>query len=215
MITIWPRREKYLGSAPRRAAANVHRRRAWRDRRAVRVPPRRAGLGVRMTPARSVSGYRYAYRRSYVASSDRRAHKAPPAASRVRWTCLQDVIYDIRQHCGLGRFTAGCNMEAAEPGREGAMIAANATNAANGSTVAALAKVGGSAVHLGGSAIWAAGSYLSAYVGGEKRSAASNPGVYSSAMSVTSMAADDGMMRGLGSAEVLRIANTLSGIFST
>ena len=71
------------------------------------------------------------------------------------------------------------------------------------STVSALAKVGGSAVTFGGSAIWAAGSYLSSYVGGERRSS----GVRS--------CASDGTMRGLGSAEVLRIANTLSGIFST
>ena len=54
-----------------------------------------------------------------------------------------------------------------------------------------------------GSAIWAAGSYLSSYLTNnqEPNKPPAEP--------------DDGMLRGLGSSEVLRVANTLSGIFSS
>eukprot|EP00315_Gephyrocapsa_oceanica_P007285 CAMPEP_0185296100 /NCGR_PEP_ID=MMETSP1363-20130426/8861_1 /TAXON_ID=38817 /ORGANISM="Gephyrocapsa oceanica, Strain RCC1303" /LENGTH=726 /DNA_ID=CAMNT_0027892721 /DNA_START=74 /DNA_END=2254 /DNA_ORIENTATION=+ len=64
----------------------------------------------------------------------------------------------------------------------------------------------------GGSAIWAAGSFLSAYVarGGED-----GRGSVGRLTGPPPTELDDGALRGLGSSEVLRIANTLSGIFSS
>ena len=91
---------------------------------------------------------------------------------------------------------------------------------------AATAAVATNVAKVGGSAIWAAGSYISAYVQqgrsgtgapggaalGSYGAATANP--YASAAVDAPPGADEGV-RGLGSADILKIANTLDGIFAS
>ena len=78
-------------------------------------------------------------------------------------------------------------------------------------TAALVGGVAASAAKVGGSAIWAAGSYISAYVG--SRSAADGAdGIASSRASASS---HDDAASGLGSADMLKMANALDGIFAT
>lgn len=78
-----------------------------------------------------------------------------------------------------------------------------------------VASAGGVVAKVGGSAIWAAGSYISNYALGDARRRSGDGNPIQSMQPAYPAEADDGTVRGLGSTEVLRIANALDGIFNT
>ena len=92
--------------------------------------------------------------------------------------------------------------------------APKANEATEPSPLQVVASAGGVVAKVGGSAIWAAGSYISNYALGDVRRR-DGAALEQSAQPANPVEADDGTVRGLGSTEVLRIANALDGIFNT
>ena len=92
--------------------------------------------------------------------------------------------------------------------------APKANEATEPSPLQVVASAGGVVAKVGGSAIWAAGSYISNYALGDVRRR-DGAALEQSAQPANPAEADDGTVRGLGSTEVLRIANALDGIFNT
>jgi len=74
-------------------------------------------------------------------------------------------------------------------------------------SLSAVGRVAFSGASISGSALWAAGSYVAAKVAGDQQQRLTQ-------ISVAPPTVDDGHLRGMGSAELLRVANTLSGIFT-
>ena len=95
--------------------------------------------------------------------------------------------------------------------------APKANEATEPSPLQVVASAGGVVAKVGGSAIWAAGSYISNYALGDARRRSGDGGaaLEQSMQPAYPAEADDGTVRGLGSTEVLRIANALDGIFNT
>ena len=87
--------------------------------------------------------------------------------------------------------------------------------------LATTAAVASNVAKVGGSAIWAAGSYISAYVGDVRKAAGERaaagtvmPGEEFRGSIVAPPGADEGL-HGLGSSEILKVAQTLDAIFNT
>ena len=70
----------------------------------------------------------------------------------------------------------------------------------------AVAGVASTVAKVSGSALWTAGSWAANYVGSK---------VATPSATANGQGTDDGTLRGLGSAEILKMANTLDGIFSS